>query len=107
MKKIPTFYLRSAANNIRFPDPVSVFVVTLHFPILLIQLVLYAIGILFTVYSLNTNSPFLCYMNSDGYALLYKMPSNRKGKNFVSKFPGYCPPNTMVFFSSKLDGIKK
>ena len=49
-KKIPTFYLRSAANNIRFPDPVSVFVVTLHFPILLIQLVLCSIGILFTVY---------------------------------------------------------
>ena len=39
--------------------------------------------------------------------LLYKMPSNIKGKNFVSKFPGYCPQNTMVFFSSKLDGIKK
>ena len=40
-------------------------------------------------------------------ALLYKMPSNFKGKNFVSKFPGYCPLNTMAFFSSKLDGIKK
>ena len=39
--------------------------------------------------------------------LLYKMPSNLKGKNFVSKFPGYCPQNTMAFFSSKLDGIKK
>ena len=39
--------------------------------------------------------------------LLYKMPSNIKGKNFVSKFPGYCPQNTMAFFSSKLDGIKK
>ena len=39
--------------------------------------------------------------------LLYKMPSNLKGKNFVSKFPGYCPQNKMVFFSSKLDGIKK
>ena len=39
--------------------------------------------------------------------LLYKMPSNLKGKNFVSKFPGYCPQNTMTFFSSKLDGIKK
>ena len=37
----------------------------------------------------------------------YKMPSNLKGKNFVSKFPGYCPQNTMAFFSSKLDGIKK
>ena len=49
-KKIPTFYLRSAANNIRFPDPVSVFVVTLHFSILLIQLVLFSIGILFAVY---------------------------------------------------------
>ena len=35
------------------------------------------------------------------------MPSNLEGKNFVSKFPGYCPQNTMVFFSSKLDGIKK
>ena len=41
------------------------------------------------------------------YALLYEMPSNLKGKNFVSKFPGYCPQNTMAFFSSKLDGIKK
>ena len=49
-EKIPTFYLGSAADNIRFPDPVSVFVVTLHFPILLIQLVLCSIGILFTVY---------------------------------------------------------
>ena len=39
--------------------------------------------------------------------LLYKMPSNLKGKNFVSKLPGYCPQNTMMFFSSKLDGIKK
>ena len=39
--------------------------------------------------------------------LLYKMPSNLKGKNFVSKFPGYCPQNTMTFFSLKLDGIKK
>ena len=39
--------------------------------------------------------------------LLYEMPSNLKGKNFVSKFPGYCPQNTMAFFSSKLDGIKK
>ena len=44
---------------------------------------------------------------SFGSALLYKMPSNLKGKNFVSKFPGYCPQNTMAFFSSKLDGIKK
>ena len=35
------------------------------------------------------------------------MPSNLKGKNFVSKFPGYRPQNTMTFFSSKLDGIKK
>ena len=40
-------------------------------------------------------------------SLLYEMPSNLKGKNFVSKFPGYCPQNTMAFFSSKLDGIKK
>ena len=32
--------------------------------------------------------------------LLYEMPSNLKGKNFVSKFPGYCPQNTMAFFSS-------
>ena len=46
-----------------------------------------------------------CY-NSEN-ALLYEMPSNLKGKNFVSKFPGYCPQNTMAFFSSKLDGIKK
>ena len=29
-----------------------------------------------------------------------KLPSNLKGKNFVSKFPGYCPQNTMAFFSS-------
>ena len=35
------------------------------------------------------------------------MPSNLKGKNFVSKFPGYYPQNTMAFFSSKFDGIKK
>ena len=39
--------------------------------------------------------------------LLFKMPSNLKGKNFVSTFPGYCPQNTMTFFSLKLDGIKK
>ena len=32
------------------------------------------------------------------YTLLYKMPSNLEGKNFVSKFPGYCPHNTMAFF---------
>ena len=41
------------------------------------------------------------------HTLLYEMPSNLKGKNFVSKFPGHCPQNTMAFFSSKLDGIKK
>jgi hypothetical protein len=35
------------------------------------------------------------------------MPSNLKGKNFVSKIPWYCPQNTMAFFSSKLDGIKQ
>ena len=45
--------------------------------------------------------------NKKKTTLLYEMPSNLKGKNFVSKFPGYCPQNTMAFFSSKLDGIKK
>ena len=46
-------------------------------------------------------------LNPVGITLLYKMPSNLKGKNFVSKFPGYCPQNTLALFSSKLDGIKK
>ena len=36
------------------------------------------------------------------HTLLYKMPSNLKGKNFVSKFPGYCPQNTMVLFFIKI-----
>ena len=46
-------------------------------------------------------------LGESGDTLLYKVPSNLKGKNFVSKFPGYCPQNTMAFFSPKLDGIKK
>ena len=39
-------------------------------------------------------------------SLLYKMLSNCNC-NFVSKFPGFCPQNTMASFSPKLDGIKK
>ena len=40
-------------------------------------------------------------------SMLHEMPSNLKGKNVVSKIQWYCPQNTMAFFSSKLDGIKK
>ena len=36
------------------------------------------------------------------FSLLYKMPSNLKGKNFVSKIPGYCHQNTMAFFFIKI-----
>ena len=46
-----------------------------------------------TVYSVKVHTSQLRLTT-----LLYKMPSNLKGKNFVSKFPGYCPQNTMVFF---------
>jgi hypothetical protein len=31
------------------------------------------------------------------HTLLYEMPSNPKGKNFVSKIHRYCPQNPMVF----------
>jgi hypothetical protein len=58
-------------------------------------------------YKIATSHKKIAPMLPTQYTLLYKMPSNLKGKNFISKVPGYCPQNTMAFFSPKLDGIKK
>ena len=55
----------------------------------------------------NLFTGFLIYRKVSSSTLLYKMPSNLKGKNFVSKFPGYCPQNAMVFFFHQNQMVSK